>query len=95
MKRLRSVTLIAAYTVLVFLMGLIMGEGQFKTKINDALTARDTMSAVKIWYEMQRAGIDVTKEPLYFISIAMSFAKRGNTEGVNFNLMKAVELLRK
>lgn len=94
-KRIRSLLLISTFMVIVFFMGFVMGEGHYKQNIVDALKSNDTRTAMTAWVELHKAGVDVTKNPLYFLTAAKSHAKRGNMEAVMLNLDKMAELLGK
>lgn len=72
-----------------------MGEGYCMKHITEALKSNDTKSAFFMWNQLKKGGIDVTKNPLYFLSAAKSFSNRGDMEGVIFNINKAIELLGK
>lgn len=85
----------SSLAVLIFMMGFIMGKEIYKRKIIAALKDDDTKTAAFTWVEMKGQGIDVTKDPLFFLSMAKSFLKKGDLEGVKFNLDKMVELLGK
>lgn len=93
MRRTTLLLLASLLAIVIFWMGFIMGEEIKRRDIIQALKDNDTKAALFMWHELKEGGVDVTKHPLFFLSFAKSFAKKGNMDAVNFNLNKAIELL--
>ncbi len=92
-RQTRVLMLWSSIALIVFCMGFLMGSEDIKTKINDAFRSGDTKATIHLFLQCQNAGEDVAKNPLYWVAIAKSMAKRGDLVGVRFNLDKAAELL--
>lgn len=95
MRRTRNLLLTSMFAVIVFWMGITMGEAQCKKNIIAALKSNDTKTANFLWYELQKAGVEVMKQPLFFLSVAKSHLKRGDLEAVQYNLDRIIELMGK
>lgn len=85
----------SALAIFIFWMGFIMGEEIQYRKIHAALKNNDTRTALTIWNDLKKDGVKVTKDPLFFLSFAKSFAKKGDMASVLFNIDQAIELMRK
>lgn len=95
LKRTRALLLGSVVMGIIFWLGFIMGEGNYKQKVSDAIVSGDTSLAIALCYHAQENKADVANSPLYWAAIAKSMAKRGDMEGVIFNLNKIAELLGK
>jgi cellobiose-specific phosphotransferase system component IIA len=76
-------------------MGYIMGAGHYKQKIVEALKANDNHEALSLWVHQQQNGVDVTSDPLFFLTKAIVHLRNGNADAANLKLNKALELLGK
>ena len=93
MRRTRNLLLTSMFAVIVFWMGITMGEAQCKKNIIAALKSNDTKAAAFLWHELQKAGVKVERQPLYLLSIMKSLLNRRDIEGAEYFLDKIIALM--
>lgn len=95
MRRTTLLLSVSILAIVIFWMGLIMGEEIHKQNIVAALKSNDTKAAAFMWYKLKEDGVDITKHPLYRATAIKSYLKRGNVEAAMINLNMLIDLLGK